>query len=726
MTSGPVRAASWIIPLLLPLAVHAPELSDQVSSNPVYYTAGLTSSWHAPLLPGPPGWIDPNAGFNIQAIGGLAARQWLQGRAPWWNPFTGVGMPLAAQAQNAAMFFPFVLLLRFFDGVLYLKVLLQMLAGLAAWALLRQMGRSRLAACIGAALFALGGTFAWFAHAAIMPIAFLPVLLLGIERASAAARAGLFGGWAWITVGIGWSLLAGFPETAYIDGLLALAWAILRVAQAGPARWVLAAKIGIGGTAGLLIAAPLVVPLTELLPLAGNGVHGLVAHIAVRPFVFALYLLPYVYGPIGGFGYTDWGYVGGYVGLPAVLLAAMALTKRGPDGGLRWLLAAWIIVSLLKAADAPLVTDAVNLVPGIGQTMFMRLVQPSWQMACAVLAAMAVDDWQRVVTPNWRHCLAAAAVLTAALIAGLAEASAVLRLELHQVQEYWIYLAASLGWAALTGGVLIWLLAGRCTGLRAGLLAMVAVGDAAVMASVPLLSAVGDMRLDENTISWLRDQAGLQRFATLGPYAPNYGAWFSTAGINYNTLPTPQAWVDHVRRALDPLADDVDFTGSYPPSPEHTEFLRQHIGAFQDMGVRFVLAFPGSNALPQPVLRSTPVLDVYELPHPAAYWQAEGCALAPQGREILRADCGAPAMLIRRELFFPGWRATVNAAAVPITQAPPLFQSVALPAGHSEVRFAYAPPYAPAAWIACATGLAMLAVGLGLTHARGASRYSPA
>jgi hypothetical protein len=431
MTSGSRRCASWMIPALLPLLTHAPELLGVVSSNPVFYVSGLTNPPAPTLAWGLPGWIDPNVGFNVQAIGGLAARQWLAGHVPWWNPFTGVGMPLAAQAQNTAMFLPFVLLLRWFDGVLYLKIVMQMLAGFATWGLLRQMGRSLLAACVGGALFALGGTLVWFAHASIMPIAFLPVLLFGIERASRAARAARLGGWGFVTVGIAWSLLAGFPETAYLDGMLALAWAVLRVAQAGSARWRLAGKILIGGVAGVLIAAPLIVPLAELLPLAGAGVHAWVSHVAARPFVFALYLVPYLYGPIDGFGSADWGYVGGYVGLPAVLLAVVALTRRRPDGGLRFLLAAWVVVTLLKVADAPLVTDAVNLVPGIAQTMVMRLAQPSWQMACAVLAAMAIDDW-RVAELGWRRPAAAAAVVVAALAVALVEAAPVLRVELQR------------------------------------------------------------------------------------------------------------------------------------------------------------------------------------------------------------------------------------------------------------------------------------------------------
>ncbi|HVA09971.1 MAG TPA: hypothetical protein VNG12_24865, partial [Acidimicrobiales bacterium] len=60
-----------------------------VTTNPLVLNAGLTptqSGW----LPGLP-YIDGNAGFTMQALGHLAAVDWLHGRVPWWNPYEGVG-----------------------------------------------------------------------------------------------------------------------------------------------------------------------------------------------------------------------------------------------------------------------------------------------------------------------------------------------------------------------------------------------------------------------------------------------------------------------------------------------------------------------------------------------------------------------------------------------------------------------------------------------------------
>ena len=81
-------------------------------------------------------------------------------------------------------------------------------------------------------LFEFNGTFAWLAHSAINPIAFLPMSLYGIETLRSAVHTGRSGGWSWLAAGLALSLYAGFPETAYLDGLLVLGWAVFRVVTA--------------------------------------------------------------------------------------------------------------------------------------------------------------------------------------------------------------------------------------------------------------------------------------------------------------------------------------------------------------------------------------------------------------------------------------------------------------------------------------------------------------
>ena len=214
---------------IIPLVVALPELAGLLHDNPLIYLSDAARNVRGGWLPGYP-YIDPNDAYTTQALGRLVATDWWHGLIPWWNPYSGVGLPLAAEYQPAA-FFPLTLLLRFPGGMIWVHLLLQILAGWGAYALLRQLGVRRLAALTGGILFAQNGTLAWFAHASAGPVPFLPWVLLGIERAVAKASLRDPFGWRMLAVAIAMMLLAGFPETAYICGLFALAWSVLRLAQ---------------------------------------------------------------------------------------------------------------------------------------------------------------------------------------------------------------------------------------------------------------------------------------------------------------------------------------------------------------------------------------------------------------------------------------------------------------------------------------------------------------
>ena len=170
--------------ILLPFLVELPLLIFGLSTNPIWFDSGITFGTHGGMLPGLP-YIDPNVGFTSQALGHLAAEDWLHGTIPWWNPYSGIGLPLAGEMQPNAFFLPFVFLqLLLHNGVLWLKIAMQIMAGLATFALLRELKLGHLAALTGGALYALNGTFAWMPGETICnTIPFLPLLLYGIERA---------------------------------------------------------------------------------------------------------------------------------------------------------------------------------------------------------------------------------------------------------------------------------------------------------------------------------------------------------------------------------------------------------------------------------------------------------------------------------------------------------------------------------------------------------------
>ena len=152
--------APWLLGLaLLVLVANAPLLSGLTNCDPETIYGGIAVGRLPGLLNVPACFVDPAPAYFTQPLGFLSAWDWLHGIVPWWNAYSGVGMPLAAEMQNESLFLPFVLLLYFHSGWLIQRVVFQLLCGVFTYAFLIRLERTRLASFTGAALFALNGTF---------------------------------------------------------------------------------------------------------------------------------------------------------------------------------------------------------------------------------------------------------------------------------------------------------------------------------------------------------------------------------------------------------------------------------------------------------------------------------------------------------------------------------------------------------------------------------------
>ena len=391
---------------------------------------------------------------------------------------------------------------------------------------------------------------------------------------------------------------------------------------------------------------------------------------------------------------------------------------------------------------------------------------------------------------------------------------------------------------------------------------------------LPSLSTPLHGKIDVAAVQFLQQNLGPQRFYTLGPFAPNYGAYFGVASINHNYLPVPRRWTDWVAAHLDPAIDPVIFVGNQHPDPSRpspADELRRNLAAYEEVGVKYVVAPAGEDPfieqislptanqgnrplalaagqsaqgetppgllkkpvaidalgvlignyaqtsdgalvvrlcvanqcatasvdlassrdnavlwapLDQPLnapegsvlsfsilhqggvkpvalwesptdssqslvgpegpvagfglslrlrvaqsgdppsqVYSDPLMRIYELRAPKPYFEALGgsCRLEPRSRRRVFADCATAATLVRRELFYPGWRAWVGGQPAAIDAHDDLFESVQLPPGRNLVTFRYAPPGVLWAWLAMGLALAGLAA-----PARGANSRSPA
>lgn len=595
-----------VLLVLLPFALHVPLWLLGRSINPTWFYSGVTQG--SRLLPEYP-FLDPNVGFTSQALGHLAAWDWLHGIVPWWNPYSGIGMPLAGELQPSAFFLPFNLLLMLPEGVLWLQICMQIIAGLATYALLRELGISRLATLMGSALFMLNGTVAWAPGPAAVYYAlpFLPLLIWGIER----ARKQESGAASILAIGaaIAWSILAGFPEPAYISGLLALAWGVYRLAG-GPRRWMMARRAIAGWVLGLLVAAPLLIAFVDYVRQSDSfGVHTL-GEQRLPWAAFSTTLMPYVYGPLGSTFHSDplnyiWGNIGGYTGILIVLLAAAGLigmTYKSEHRGLRFLLLAWILLAWAKTFGVQPVMALMNHLPLLKQASFFRYSPPSWELALAILAAFGLDDfWKGARARRWAFAIAAGLLIVGVVVAW--PLRAFWERPRAQAPVMFALLGASLVWAVagLFAAGLAWtrLHGERRRAVLAGLL----VFDAAVMFIVPQLCGVRGGRIDTQAMQFLHDHAGIARIHALGqPIQPNYGAYFQVASIDHNVLPVPKLWADYIDRNLLPgflaKSSGIVFTPGYFGVGVGERTLSQNLASYLDLGVRYIVTDPGKGPIP--------------------------------------------------------------------------------------------------------------------------------
>ncbi len=622
---------SWlptVLLVLLPFALHAPLWLLGRSTDPIWFFSGLTHGPHPARWP----FLDPNVGFTSEALGRLAASDWLHGIVPWWNAYTGIGMPLAGELQPGAFFLPFNLLLLLPEGILWQQISMQIIAGLATYALLRELDLSRLAALMGGALFALNGTIAWTPGPATVycSLPFLPLLLFGIER----ARKQQCGAASILIIGVAtaWSILAGFPEPAYINGLLVLAWGLYRLAIE-PERWTMARRAIAGWTLGMLVAAPLLIAFVDYVRQSDSfAIHNL-GEKSLPWAAFSATLMPYVYGSLGTSLHSlplshIWDNIGGYTSSLVILMAVVGLTSSSAHRGLKFLLLAWILLAWAKTFGVQPVTAVMNHLPLIRQANFFRYAPASWSLSLIILAALGLDDFRDNAPSRRRAFGIAMGLLTIGIVLAWPQrafwerppALTPVMFLLLGLSSTWALaglLAAGLSWKRLQGEK------------RRVALACLLVFDALAMFAVPQLTSVRINRIDTPAVQFLGDHQGLSRTYTLGPMEPNYSAYFRVASIDHNVVPVPKLWADYVERNLLPASSSVSSTLPFyssmtfwpgvMPDGEGERALSQNLDNYLNLGTRYVVTKPGQSPVPtiflpaadtinQPVVSGAPLI----------------------------------------------------------------------------------------------------------------------
>ena len=726
---GLIVAAVVVGNALYLFGIFDPNPMAQVSDMAVYGSHGLFAGVNA---------IDPNSGFTAQALGHRSILDWFSGHVPWWNPFEGIGSPLAGEMQ-AASFFPLTVLLAFANGQLFFHIVLELTAGISTYLLLRRLVSSGWVAATGGVAFALNGTFATIEHAPANTIAFLPMLLLGIELSREASLKNRRGGWALIAVALALSIYAGFPEMSFIDGILALVWFLARARRLGrDAGLSYLRKFAAGGFTGLLLSAPILTAFVGYLPYADIGNHNGGFGDASFPVAAVPRLIfPYVFGPLTGFKAFDpsatlssiW--VEGSLSMSIAVLAAVGLFGRN-HRVLRICLVLWIVLAMGKTYGFGPATDVLNLIPGIRITAFSDYATTSWELAAIVLAALGLDDLVGGrVRKRW--VVVALVGIVAFGLAGSQSALAVVR-QLVGAPHAFVWANAS-----VVAGFAIVILIGAIALFvppRMRLVPLVAIVllESLVVFVIPELSAPRHVTLDTRPVEYLQKHLGLYRFYSLGPIQPNYGSYFSIASITTNDLPIPKLWKSYVAEKLDTNVNPLIFNGTsrqFTTGPTPAEELIANLGAYEAISVKYVIV---PNGLPLPTssaISSWPVVfhdrwdSILEMPAPVPLFHTPGsvCALSKETNASATISCNHSTTLVREELFMPGWSATIDGRRTAVVKSGGLVQSIRVPRGRSLVVFHYQPPDTDLALCGFLVGLILLLGGPRLASRVSSARH---
>jgi hypothetical protein len=702
----------WAIAVaILPIFANLHLVFNFLSASYIFLYSGLDPTMG--LVPPHP-TIDFNVGVLSEAQGRRVALDIFSGIMPWWNPYEGVGIPLAGNMQSAALFPP-ILLLGLPNGFLYLHLLLQAVAGLFTYLLMRRLGVSNLAAFTAAVLFEFNGTFAWLPE---HPVAFLPVLLYAVELEIGQ----IAGAWRWIAVSLALSIYAGFPEIAYIDGLLVAVWTLARLPSIQAGRRIkILCRIALGVVCGLALCAPILIAFADYLSVAFLFLHsnGFFSHQHFNRHLAVSMALPYAFGLISteravGSIILNWGMMGGYIGVGLPVLGLVGMIGR-KYSGLRLALLLWLTFCVFAAYGLPggkVLIDALFL----SNAAFYRYFDPSFVMALVVLVGLALDDLtENFVKPRYYMTLATVAVL---LVIGLSAAWPMIT---EQQQHFWLFISIIVALLVLGGmGFAGHFPLRHCRRI----LSAVVVAEALFNFLVPSFVNPRHPTLELGGIHYLQAHIGLQRVFSMGPMAPNYGTYFGIAEIDDVDYPIPANWLAFRQKHLDPYAGPLIFDGQArlqaAPLTAAQEFQR-NFAAYEAVGVRYVLTRP--DAVLDPGLHlsnvySDSVMKIYQLPDPRPYFQAEGCTVAIRSRNEAVTNCPAPAALTRLELFMPGWRARVNGQAAPVVMTDQIFQQIALPAGVADVRFFFQPPFMRLGYAVFFAGLFLLCLPLNIARYR--------
>jgi hypothetical protein len=344
----------------------------------------------------------------------LAVRESLRrGQWPLWNGYNLCGHPLAAEAQSAP-YSPFTwiaCLLPAATSMSYSAAMVLLIAGIGAYLFARELGCSEGAALLAAAGWALAASIVLYSQTAMgFATSYLPLLLVATRRAvwqPGVAAAAL------LTTVLALTLLAGHPESLFLNVLAACAWGTFELARRRSAPWRPLLSASGAGVATLLLCAIFLLPLLEAIPqsaeyrkksgrTAAREISGqqVVAGLATNFF-------PHLH--VRSWEVPRLSYIAAETGAVGSVLLALAIHGfRRRRTALTWFFGSLALFGIAVGTGWPPLLNVLRSLPLLDITQLERFVFAA-ALALVILAALAFDD-------ILRHGDLRAAALTSATV----------------------------------------------------------------------------------------------------------------------------------------------------------------------------------------------------------------------------------------------------------------------------------------------------------------------
>jgi len=338
----------------------------------------------------------------------FAAREWLAGRVPLWDPYQHNGLPFLAEAQVGALYLFSVLFLSPLSPSLELSLFIVLhftLAAIFTFALARLLGMSRAAAAVAGLAFGCGGfLMAQVPNLNIMTGAvWLPLILYGVIQTTRQRSwpAALLAG-----IPLAFQIFTAQPQIVFYTLVTVGSYGLYRIVAdfffssntaRGSVAFALrtALLLGVAIISGLLLAAPQLLPTLELQQLSVRSQERTLSFLtenSLPPVMLLNLLLPGVFGNNvtgfkGGDPFQDFIYIGF---IPLLLLFFCWRQFRQRDALFFLLLLAGGTVMAL-GRETPIYQLAIQYLPGFS----LFRIPARWLMvvnlALAILAGFGLD-----------------------------------------------------------------------------------------------------------------------------------------------------------------------------------------------------------------------------------------------------------------------------------------------------------------------------------------------